>query len=58
MQHTHEQHMVETSQMRSHIQQLEAQAGDQSRVQRLAEVQTCNFIEILDFKIFYLLFDV
>ena len=31
--------MIETNQMRTRIQQLEAQAGDQSRVQRVAEVR-------------------
>ncbi|XP_053374077.1 ribosome-binding protein 1-like isoform X3 [Mercenaria mercenaria] len=37
IQHTHDQHMGETNQMRTMIQKLEAQVGDQTRVQRLIE---------------------
>ncbi|KAL4237573.1 Ribosome binding protein 1 [Mactra antiquata] len=37
VQHTHDQHMVETNQLRGLVQKLEAQVGDQSRVQRLVD---------------------
>lgn len=37
IQHTHDQHMVKTNQLRGVIQKLEAQVGDQSTLQRLVE---------------------
>ena len=37
IQHTHDQHMVETNQLRAVVQKLESQVGDQSRVQRIVE---------------------
>ena len=57
MQHTHEQHMMESNQMRTRIQQLEAQAGDQSRVQRVAEVSRVPINERRHKEIYIQLFD-
>ncbi|XP_060553049.1 ribosome-binding protein 1-like isoform X9 [Ruditapes philippinarum] len=37
IQHTHDQHTVETSQLRAVVQKLEAQVGDQSRMQRIVD---------------------
>ena len=38
MRSTHDQHLIETSKMQAHVQQLESRLGDGSRLQTLKEV--------------------
>jgi hypothetical protein len=43
LRHTHESHMIETSKMQAHLQQLE-KSGDAATLQKLKQVGTDNLL--------------